>query len=73
MAKIARIVMYLVDPNGEKLDSIKDSVEHFIDGSDCYAPIEIECEEKSFGWNDDLRINSIGVTKDEVSKFFREL
>ena len=73
MAKIARVVMYLVDPNGEEWDSVKGDIEHFIDRSDYYAPIPIECEEKNFDWNDDLKINSTDTTKDEVTKFFREL
>ena len=70
MAKIARVVAYLYDPNGDY--SMQDDFKNLIDRSEM-SMILMDFTEKEFEWTDDVAINKINCTKEEAAKFYREL
>ncbi len=70
MAKIARVVAYLYDPNGDY--DLQNYFENLIDRSEM-SMILMDFTEKEFEWNDDVAINKINCTKEETAKFYREL
>lgn len=72
MARIARIVAYVVDPNND--DPISGEVVRLIQRHDNDLFVaSIKSEEKDFEWDDDLIINDVYATELDVAKFFREL
>ena len=70
MAKIARVVAYLYDSNGNY--DLQNYFENLIDRSEM-SMILMDFTEKEFEWSDDVAINKINCTKEEAAKFYREL
>lgn len=70
-AKIARVEAYLFDPYSDYYNLSKE-LERVVEKTDMYM-IEMNYAEKKFKWDDDLVINKLDCTKEEVAKFFREL
>ena len=72
MARIARIVAYVYDPNADYY-SLEEEVARVIDSKTDLMYVKVDSEEKIFEWDDDLDINYEDCTKEQFAKFFREL
>ena len=72
LARIARIVVYVVDPYDDS--PISDEVVRLIQRHDNELFVaSIRSEEKDFEWDPYSIINDVNATELDVAKFFREL
>lgn len=69
MAKIYKIIAYIVDPN-DRYEDAEECYKELIDGSEVYTPVPIKHQMAEFDWNDNLMINYIGCTEDDCEKYF---
>ena len=70
MAKIARLVTYVVDEKNEYLLNEYLQMARYMSGLKIFP---VDYEEKTFDWSDDLVVNQDFCSKDEITKFYREL
>lgn len=73
MAKVYKVEAYFIDYDDDygSSESLQNDLERVCDRMPSrlsYASTEVS---KRFEWNDDLKINKIGVTKEDFEKYFK--
>jgi len=72
MAKIHKIVCYIVDANND-FETAQENIDYINSRLKFGGNIDpVEMETESFVWDDDLAINKCGCTKEEYEKYFKK-